>query len=304
MNPFEGLDSSAIMFILLQVIVIDGILSLDNAAVLGTMAAKLPKDEPAPLAPWLRRILGENQQEASLKAGLLGAYIGRGLMLVLVGVIIAIPLLKVLGALYLINLVANHFEIYKKIDRYTGLFTFLGTILGKINGVGKAAFGRIVMRRSSGSSTSLLQRVVANPFWRVVITIEIMDLVFSLDNVIAVVALSDHLLVIIFGVFLSIVILRFASVLFIRLIRFEPLLEHAAYVLIFAIGIELMLKYFHVDISELVQFSISMLIICGFIAFGQVGRKLGWIEAKKEVLEKPGLEGEPDEAESVKYLVK
>jgi tellurite resistance protein TerC len=297
MNPFEGLDLSEIVFILLQVIVLDGILSLDNAAVLGTMAAKLPKDAPAPLAPWLRRILGENQQEAALKVGLIGAYVGRGLMLVLVGVIIALPLLKVLGALYLLNLVARHFEIYEKIDRYTGIFTFLG----KTNEAIKTVLERLGIKSNFGFANSLLHKVVRNPFWQVVITIEIMDLVFSLDNVIAVVALSEHIAVIIFGVFLSIVFIRFASVLFIRLIKSEPLLVHAAYVLIFAIGIELFLKYLEVDIKELVQFTISMLIICGFIVVGQVGRRLGWIKPKKEEPEQTSLDGELEEANGIKH---
>jgi tellurite resistance protein TerC len=289
MNPFEGSDFSEIAFILLQVIMLDGILSLDNAAVLGTMAAKLPKDAPPPLPLWLQNILGKNQQDASLKAGLLGSYIGRGSMLVLVGIIIAIPLLKVLGALYLLNLVARHFEIYKKIDRYTGIFTFLGKTYKAI----KTVFERPDIHINPGSPNSFLKKIITNPFWRVVITIEIMDLVFSLDNVIAVVALSDHIAVIIFGVFISIVILRFASMLFIRLITFEPLLMHAAYVLILAIGIELILKYLEVDIKELVQFSISVLIITSFIVVGQVGRRLGWIKSKREEPEKISSDGEP-----------
>jgi tellurite resistance protein TerC len=294
MNPFEGSDFSEIAFILLQVIILDGILSLDNAAILGTMAAKLPKDAPAPLAPWFQNILGKNQQAASLKAGLLGSYIGRGSMLVLVGIIIAIPLLKALGALYLLNLVARHFEIYKKIDRHTGIFTFLG----KISEATKSVPKRLGIKSNSTSPNSLLNKIVTNPFWRVVITIEIMDLVFSLDNVIAVVALSDHITVIIFGVFISIVILRFASILFIRLITFEPLLMHAAYVLILAIGIELLLKYFEVDIKEIVQFTISMLIITGFIIVGQVGRRLGWIKSKQEGPEKTRSDAEPGTSSS------
>ena len=85
------MDLNVIVFIVLQVIMIDGILSLDNAAVLGAMAAKLPHDAPAPLAPWLRRVLGNNQQEAALKVGLIGAYVGRSLMLFLGGIIIVFP---------------------------------------------------------------------------------------------------------------------------------------------------------------------------------------------------------------------
>ena len=272
------MELDVIIFIIVQVILIDGILSLDNAAVLGAMAAKLPPKAPAPLAPWLCRILGKNQQDAALKVGLLGAYVGRALMLCLVGFIIAFPLLKVLGALYLLNLVADHFEIYPKIDRYTGIFTFLGKIVKAI----KTPFGHLGIKNGTDSLGSSLQKLIASPFWRIVISIEILDLVFSLDNVIAVIALSEHIVIIILGVFISIIIMRFAATRFIRLINFEPLLTHAAYVLILAISIELLLDYRHIETPELLQFTISMAIIIGFIVFGQVGRRLGLIKSKKE----------------------
>lgn len=288
MNPFEGLSET--VFILLQVIVLDGILSLDNAAVLGAMAAKLPKDIPVPLTPWLQRIVGKNQQEAALKAGLIGAYAGRGFMLVLAGVIITFPLLKVLGALYLLNLVAVHFDLYQKIDRYTGIFAFLDKIVTPI---------KVFLRRAEQKKRFFsLQSCVPNPFWRVVISIEVMDLVFSLDNVIAVVALSEHIWVIIFGVFLSIILMRFASMLFIQLIQFEPLLMHAAYVLILAIGIELILKYLNVHIEEWIQFVISMAIILGCIAIGQV--RCRRIQSKKE--DKLSLNQTSDDTKRIKYL--
>ena len=269
MNPFAGLDLTAMIFIILQVIILDGILSLDNAAVLGAMASKLP----------------EHQQKIALRVGILGAYIGRGLMLFAVGIIIAIPLLKVFGALYLLNLVFGHFDVWGRINKYTGIFTLLGKLLFPI----KWLFNKIGFKISLGG---FLNKFIKSEFVRVVIAIEIMDLVFSLDNVIALVALTDHLWIIILGVCIAIVIMRFASVLFLKLIKFEPLLEHAAYVLILAIAIELIFKYFHVEIGELVQFGISMSILIGFVLYGQIGRRLGWIESKEEELEETHLDEE------------
>ncbi len=268
------MDFNVIVFIVLQVIVIDGILSLDNAAVLGAMAAKLSPHAAAPLAPWLRRMLGKNQQEAALKVGLIGAYVGRSLMLFLGGVIIAFPVLKVLGALYLFNLVAGHFAIYEKIDRYTRIFTFLGKVIEPI----KTLLERLGIKGNARFLSSSLQRLVASPFWQVVVTVEIMDLVFSLDNVIAVLALSEHVAIIIMGVCVSILIMRFAAVQFLKLIELEPSLVHAAYVLILAIGVELILKYFDLDILEIVQFGISVGIIIVFIVFGRLERRFGWIK--------------------------
>jgi tellurite resistance protein TerC len=207
------------LFIILQVIILDGILSIDNAAALAAIASKLPK----------------HQQQNALKAGILGAYLGRGLMLLLVGFVIQYPILKVLGAMYLLYLVGTHFFNWSKWEpEFAGVTSF----------------------------------------WRAVILIEFADLAFSLDNVAAVVALSSNIWIIILGVCISIVIMRFAATIFIKMITWEPLLEHAAFVLIFAIAIELLLKANNVDVSEGLQFAISMGIIFAFVSYGQLSRRL------------------------------
>jgi predicted tellurium resistance membrane protein TerC len=80
--------------IIIQLIFLEGILSIDNAAVLGAMVAHLPNDKPIPWPRWIRIPASwhgrmGNQREAALKVGLLGAYLGRGLMLLLASVIIS-----------------------------------------------------------------------------------------------------------------------------------------------------------------------------------------------------------------------
>ena len=216
--------------VIIQIIILDGILSIDNAAALAGIANTLPKRAKSPIK-WL----GKTQREAALKAGIFGAYAGRGLMLLLATFIIANPWLQLLGALYLLYLVGTHFFGWAKWEP-------------KFNGV--------------------------STFWMTVILIEIADLAFSIDNVVAVVALSQNLWLVIGGVFLSIIMIRFAATVFMKLIKWEPFLENAAFVLIGAIAIELILKYFHFEISELLQFAISVAIIIGFIAYGQVSRRL------------------------------
>lgn len=218
------------IFILIQIIILDGILSIDNAAALAGIANTLP-DKPSPIK-WL----GKTQREAALKAGIFGAYAGRGLMLLLATFIFANPWLQIAGAIYLFYLVGTHFFGWSKWEpEFKGL----------------------------------------SSFWTTVVMIEIADLAFSIDNVVAVVAISQHIWVVIFGVFISIIIMRFAAILFMRLIKWEPLLEHAAFVLIGAIAIELILKFFHFNIDPIIQFCISMGIIVSFIAYGQIGRRLG-----------------------------
>jgi hypothetical protein len=63
--------------------------TVDLSAVLGAMVAVLPSDQPIPWPSWLKGLgnrlnpLLGGQRDAALKVGLLGAYLGRGLMLVI-----------------------------------------------------------------------------------------------------------------------------------------------------------------------------------------------------------------------------
>lgn len=201
-----------ILPIIIQLIFIEGILSIDNATILGALAATLPDDKPVPyprplsfLQGVTNRLLG-NQQLAALRIGLLVAYAGRGLMLFLAHWISRYPLLQILGAAYLIKLAMQQL---------------------KPSGDGEA-----------GVDVAL----AAAAFWPVVWRIELADLALSLDNVVTAVALSPDLWVVMLGVALGILAMRFAAGVFTRLIRREPILETAAYLIILAIGTELILS--------------------------------------------------------------
>lgn len=244
----------AVISIVVQLIFLEGILSIDNAAVLGAMASTLPDDKPIPwpkrlqfLALWGQRTLG-NQREAALKVGLLGAYIGRGIMLVIAGWIIQFPWIHILGAIYLIYLAIRHFgERFDQIgeDGHRGIDTL------KTNG-----------------------------FWATVGALELADLVFSIDNVIAAVALSDKLWIVMLGVAIGIVVMRFAATIFSKLILWEPAFETSAFLLLLVIGSELMLHEFaHITISESQQFVISISVLLGtiLIARSPLRNPLVWL---------------------------
>src|SRR5512136_1049009 len=103
--------------IILQLIFLEGILSIDNAAVLGAMVSVLPDnvgiDWPGSLqrlGKALNPLLGK-QRTAALRVGILGAYVGRGLMLVLASFVIRNPWLRLIGALYLIRLAFENLAI-------------------------------------------------------------------------------------------------------------------------------------------------------------------------------------------------
>src|SRR5438046_9930372 len=115
--------------------------------------------------------------------------------------------------------------------------------------------------------------------------VELADLAFSLDNVVAAVALSRELWVVMTGVFLGIVTMRFAAVLFTRLIERYPVLEAAAYILVLNIGIELLLEdIFRIHISDLQKFGVSLstlvvtLLYGGIPALQHIGRRGRWVK--------------------------
>ncbi len=216
--------------VVLLIIYLEGILSIDNAAILGAMVSRLPADEWIPWPRSLRflsrsahRLLG-GQRSAALKVGLLGAYVGRGAMLVLASFVIQNPWLKIIGGLYLIKL----------------------------------AFENLGEAETGEQEQVETERATHRGFWSVVLAVEIADLAFSLDNVVAVIALSNELWLIMFGVAMGILTMRFAAGIFTRLIVKEPVLRPAAYLIVLIIGIELILEEFSItQVDEIASFVIS-----------------------------------------------
>ncbi len=230
-------------YIIIQVIFLEGILSIDNAAVLGAMVSVLPKQDMVPwpgplkfLGPPVHRLLG-GQRSAALKVGLLGAYVGRGLMLVLANFVIHNHYLKILGAAYLIRL----------------------------------AFENLGEPEPGEEDQVRAKRMEGRGFWNVVIAVELADLAFSLDNVVAVIALSDNLPIVMFGVFIGIVAMRFAASIFTWMVLREPILKPAAYLVVFNIGAELLLdEFLGIQIGGSLKFVISASTLILFVVYARL----------------------------------
>ncbi len=190
----------AALFIIFNLIVLESLLSVDNAAVLAVMVKDLPKE----------------QQPKALKYGLWGAFFFRGLCLVLASWLIQVIWLKALGGLYLLYLVYSHFtpakdSIEEGIDKeHSGWFNW---IKGKVG-----------------------------LFWSTVILVEIMDLAFSIDNVFAAVAMTDNIYLIMGGVFIGIITMRFVATWFVKLMQKHPSLETSAFIVIAILGVKLILS--------------------------------------------------------------
>jgi YkoY family integral membrane protein len=183
-----------------NLVIIESLLSVDNAAVLATMVGDLPRDE----------------RKKALRYGIFGAYIFRGLCILFASFLIRFWFLKPLGGLYLLYLVYDHFKAgpphdEEKIEKEKSWF-YRHTL---------GLFGK---------------------FWATVALIELMDMAFSIDNVFAVVAFTNNLILICAGVFIGILAMRLVAQAFVLLMGKYPFLETAAFVVIGILGLKLLLS--------------------------------------------------------------
>lgn len=233
-----------ILVIVLQLIFLEGILSIDNAAVIGALVSPLPDDQDVPWPSGLQKLgkilhpfLGP-QRLAALRVGLLGAYVGRAAMLFLTSFLIHNSWIKLIGAFYLIHLAFDSLE-----DMTSG----------------------------DSDEESELKPIQVQSFWATVLTVEITDLIFSIDNVVAAVSLSDMIWVVMLGVGIGILMMRFAAGIFSYAVEREPILKQAAYILVFNIGVELLLEeVWHVQIPDLMRFGISVITIALALAYAHI----------------------------------
>jgi YkoY family integral membrane protein len=190
------------IFIFLTILVLESILSIDNAAVLAVVVNKSLSDS--------------KERKKAITYGIIGAYVFRGLSLLAVGWIIYNPTFgifaKILGGLYLLKLVYSYFWGDADGDPNTGWAVKLSTMLG------------------------------LNVFWQTVVAVEFLDIAFSIDNLLAVISLTDKMIVIITAVFLGILIMRFIAQKFSVLMEKFPKLEATAFIVILLLGFKLILS--------------------------------------------------------------
>lgn len=186
--------------IIINLIILESILSIDNAAVLAVMVKDLP----------------DGQKQKALKYGLLGAYVFRGLCLLAATWLVKILWLKIVGGVYLCWLAYGHFS--KSVETIEEEET--PSWATKIKGFFSKKIGI---------------------FWSTIILVEIMDLAFSIDNVFAAVALSDEFWVIMVGVAIGILAMRFVAGFFVKLLEKYPSLEGSAFIVIALLGLKLII---------------------------------------------------------------
>lgn len=198
LHTLLGDDIQAGLLIILNLIVIESLLSVDNAAVLATMVLDLPKKD----------------RNKALKYGIIGAYVFRGICLLLAGWLVKIWWLKPIGGLYLLYLAISYF-------------------------MGKSGGGE---EETIDKNKSWIYRSTVGlmgTFWSTVALVEVMDLAFSIDNVFAAVAFTDNMFLIYTGVFIGILAMRFVAQGFVDLMEKFPFLETIAFIVIGVLGLKL-----------------------------------------------------------------
>ena len=256
----EILDKpAASLAIIGNLIIIESLLSVDNAAVLATMVMDLPQKE----------------RDKALKYGIWGAYIFRGLAMIFAAFLLGFWWLKPLGGMYLLWLVVDQFKsklgygekgsIIFKILSLFGIMMLIqndGTInelaLWSLRSLAAVFIGYLIYafiklkednedEGEINKSNNAVYKFFHNKigvFWSTVILVEIMDMAFSIDNVFAAVAFTPNIILVCTGVFIGILAMRFIAQWFVKLMEKYKFLETAAFVVIAILGIKLLLSIY------------------------------------------------------------
>jgi YkoY family integral membrane protein len=209
-----GIDAAGFMALLpivATLVVLEGLLSADNALVLAVMVRHLPKV----------------QQKRALRYGLLGAFFFRLIAVVFAATLLQYWILKVLGGVYLLYMAISHLAH------------------------GEEEAGHVRCSRFGSG------------FWGTVVGVEVTDIAFSIDSILAAVATAEavpkryggialfdipgvnitvdvKLLVIYLGGILGIIAMRFVAGYFLILLERFHGLAKGAYYLVGWIGLKLL----------------------------------------------------------------
>ncbi len=239
-------------------ILLEGLLSIDNALVLGLLAKRLPKEMRA----------------RALSYGLIGAFVFRVLAILLAGFLLQWTIAKLLGGGYLIFIALKHLLFQQAehddnkvvldeqgqpqiVDSVTGgrlnkerenLEIEQRVPLGAsmVTETDYEAFGNTPSQTTGGESCNIVAHSQA-AFWRTVLVIELTDIAFAVDSILAAMALAgskpSKLWVVIVGGILGVILMRFAAAMFIKLLDRFPRFEVSAYLLVIVIGLKLVLDW-------------------------------------------------------------
>lgn len=167
--------------------------------------------------------LPEKERKKALFYGLAGAFVFRFASLFIISFLVDVWQIQAIGALYLLFISINH-------------------ILRKL----------VFKKKEEGTEEKERKK---SGFWGTVLKVELADIAFAIDSILAAVALAMTLpntnlpqiggmdggkfLVIFTGGFIGLIIMRFAANLFVKLLNSRPGLEIAAFAIVGWVGVKL-----------------------------------------------------------------
>ena len=233
---------SADLAVVVLLVLLEGILSIDNALVLGLLAKRLPKQ----------------QQARALSYGLIGAFVFRFIAIATATFLLQWTFAKFLGGAYLVYIAVKHLFFEAKEEQPDEVVM---DEQGHLQLVDAATHEPLSHEREeleikervpfdlAASTASVQTREAIRTFWWTVFIIEMTDIAFAVDSIVAAIgvvgspppgtpdgAVHPKLWVVILGGFLGVVVMRFAAAMFIRLLEKFPRFELAAYLLVIVIG--------------------------------------------------------------------
>lgn len=170
--------------------------------------------------------LPEAERKKALFYGLAGAFVFRFASLFAISFLVDVWQVQAIGALYLLFIALNH-------------------ILRKV----------IVKKGEESAAKSTGKEPKKSGFWLTVLKVEVADIAFAIDSILAAVALAvalpatnlpkiggmdgGHFIVIFLGGFIGLIIMRFAANMFVKLLESRPALEVAAFCIVGWVGVKL-----------------------------------------------------------------
>jgi YkoY family integral membrane protein len=211
-------------------VALEGLLSADNAMVLAVLVLGLPKA----------------QQRKALQYGIVGAFAFRSVATLLAVYLIRLSWVKLVGALYLLNLTYHHFGGERSAEE----------------------------RRTPPKARPLMGLTA---FWATVVKVELNDLVFAIDSILVAVAMSSKIWVVLAGGILGIVMMRLVIGKLLSLVERYPTLVDAAFIVIAWVGLRLVLEFLHLQgylSFELPQwFSLGLIVVIFLVALMHARRQ-------------------------------
>ena len=228
-------------------VVLEGALSIDNALVLGLLAKRLPK----------------HQQRKALTYGLVGAFVFRFIAVLMASMLLKWRVVKLLGGGYLVYIAIKHLFFEAHEDDGEIVLSPTGEPMLVHEREDRPLTPEEEQAEIKQRAPLPVPEEVRKPrregtanFWPTVFVIEMTDIAFAVDSILAAIgvvgsppaghpedAVHPKLWVIIVGGLLGLILMRFAAVIFIKLLERFPRFSTAAYMLVLVIGSKLLVDW-------------------------------------------------------------